>query len=637
MSSGAAPKPGSPQRTIGEILLAHGYVDQEQLDKAVERQRETGFPLGQILVEAGAITRLELASALAVQWSDMPIAVRLADDDRRSLTTEDGAERKAIIAPAIDPAWQDELNSSMRALGTRLEQLETSMVDLERRDGDELARRGIEKLESRLVLSEELLAETARRSAESVTPESLEERLGTLVAALETALARADELEAGIAPLTTRIEQIAASADRTSAELERRSSGFTDVINALSRRLEERSSATLSELRAAIESFAARPAADPSLSTRVDELAHRIEAVPDATQLEELNRVVATLSERPSADPLLAARVEQLAHRLEQLAARPSGEPGLADRVAALAARVDAGPDAFAYQEVSRQVSSLLEKPSADPAIGARVDALEHRAAELSELVHANARDQTSGELEAVRARLGMLEEATAQLDELVDRVARLTTESESRRDPSPELEGRLAEQSKAPDSLAERLAEATHSWTSDRAALEHRLAELAARIDRTENTARALPAATMVPGASQQPDASAADDLNRLWFAVERISLQLTEHHRDIDQLLASGQSDGRLEELAARLDDLEDRGSPSPAAMPAGDGGQTVAGDGGAGARALARKLGELEKSAKAEREKLLTQIEQMLGSFEWRLQRLESTGAAAPPLGS
>jgi DNA repair exonuclease SbcCD ATPase subunit len=636
MSSGAAPKPGSPQRTIGEILLAHGYVDQEQLDKAVERQRETGFPLGQILVEAGAITRLELASALAVQWSDMPIAVRLADDDRRSLTTEDGAERKAIVAPAIDPAWQEELSSSVRALGTRLDQLETSVAGLESRDDDELVRQGLEKLESRLVLSEELLAETARRSAEGVTPESLEERLGTLVAALETALSRADELEAGIAPLTTRIEEIAASADRTSAELERRSSGFTDVINALSRRIEERSSATLGELRTAIESFAERPIADPSLSSRVDELARRIEAVPDATQLEELNRVVATLSERPSADPLLAARVEELAHRLEDLAARPAGDPGLADRVAALSARVDAGPDAFAYQELSRQVSSLLKKPSADPGIGTRVDALEHRAAELSELVQANGRDVYSGELEAVRARLGALEEGTTRRDDLADRVSRLVTESESRRDVPPELEGRLAVLSKATDELAERIAEATHSWTTDRAALEQQLAELATRIDRTENTARALPPATTVPGTSQ-PDASAADDLNRLWFAVERISLQLTEHHRDIDQLLAGGQSDSRLEELAARLDDLEDRGSPSPAPMPAGDGGQTVAGDGGAGARALARKLGELEKSAKLEREKLLTQIEQMLGSFEWRLQRLESTGAAAPPLGS
>jgi hypothetical protein len=67
MSSGVAPKPPSPQRTIGEILLANGYVDQTQLDRADERHRETGFPLGQILVEAGAITRPDLAGALAVQ------------------------------------------------------------------------------------------------------------------------------------------------------------------------------------------------------------------------------------------------------------------------------------------------------------------------------------------------------------------------------------------------------------------------------------------------------------------------------------------------------------------------------------------------------------------------------------------
>ena len=64
------------RRSIGEILLEHGYVTKEQVDEAVSVQAQTGRPLGQILVEAGTITRLELASALAEQWSDSgaPIA-----------------------------------------------------------------------------------------------------------------------------------------------------------------------------------------------------------------------------------------------------------------------------------------------------------------------------------------------------------------------------------------------------------------------------------------------------------------------------------------------------------------------------------------------------------------------------------
>ena len=58
------------RRTIGDILLAHGFVSEEPLAEAIAEQERTAQPLGQILVAQGVITRLELASALAEQWSD---------------------------------------------------------------------------------------------------------------------------------------------------------------------------------------------------------------------------------------------------------------------------------------------------------------------------------------------------------------------------------------------------------------------------------------------------------------------------------------------------------------------------------------------------------------------------------------
>ena len=58
------------ERRIGDILLELGFVGEEALAKAAVEQERSGLPLGQILVEQGAITRLELASALAEHWSD---------------------------------------------------------------------------------------------------------------------------------------------------------------------------------------------------------------------------------------------------------------------------------------------------------------------------------------------------------------------------------------------------------------------------------------------------------------------------------------------------------------------------------------------------------------------------------------
>src|SRR5713101_7127525 len=66
----SAPNAATDRQTVGDILLARGYVSEEQLEQAVASQQRSGKPLGQVLVEAGAITRLELASALAEQWSD---------------------------------------------------------------------------------------------------------------------------------------------------------------------------------------------------------------------------------------------------------------------------------------------------------------------------------------------------------------------------------------------------------------------------------------------------------------------------------------------------------------------------------------------------------------------------------------
>ena len=52
---------------LGEILLAEKMISAEQLKAALELQRSTGKVLGRILVDQGALTEVQLVSALATQ------------------------------------------------------------------------------------------------------------------------------------------------------------------------------------------------------------------------------------------------------------------------------------------------------------------------------------------------------------------------------------------------------------------------------------------------------------------------------------------------------------------------------------------------------------------------------------------
>jgi hypothetical protein len=116
--------------------------------------------------------------------------------------------------------------------------------------------------------------------------------------------------------------------------------------------------------------------------------------------------------------------------------------------------------------------------------------------------------------------------------------------------------------------------------------------------------------------------------------MAVERINLHLGERERAITDLMRSRNSEIKLEELAARLAELEQGGgghAPSRASeTPAVGGGAEVHGD----LHGLAQRLEEAEKSAKADRDKVLTQLERLASSIDWRFRRLESgeTDAAA-----
>jgi hypothetical protein len=106
--------------------------------------------------------------------------------------------------------------------------------------------------------------------------------------------------------------------------------------------------------------------------------------------------------------------------------------------------------------------------------------------------------------------------------------------------------------------------------------------------------------------------------------MAVERINMHLGERERAIAELMRSRSSEIKLEELAERLAELE-QGTPAATSgtsnVPAGDGDLHVE------LRELAHRLEEGEKAAKTDRDKVLTQLERMASSIDWRFRRLES----------
>jgi hypothetical protein len=56
-------------RRLGDIFVERGFVTPQQLEQALERQRETGERVGEALVAQGSISKFELAGALAEQMS----------------------------------------------------------------------------------------------------------------------------------------------------------------------------------------------------------------------------------------------------------------------------------------------------------------------------------------------------------------------------------------------------------------------------------------------------------------------------------------------------------------------------------------------------------------------------------------
>lgn len=144
-------EPTRPWRPIGEVLVDAGVITRAELDEALAEQRTTGHRLGEILIESGRISWLALAQAI-------------------------GDQARPGAAPAVPPP------APILSLAPedRLEEVESMLRDRQRAfielvGTTELLRRKVAQLEERLSERNAELAElrqAARRRASSPGPGS---------------------------------------------------------------------------------------------------------------------------------------------------------------------------------------------------------------------------------------------------------------------------------------------------------------------------------------------------------------------------------------------------------------------------------------------------------------------------------
>src|SRR3954452_22735108 len=101
---------------LGTLLLERGLVSQEQLDSALEEQRQTRKSLGRVLIDRGVVSETDLVSTLAarigLEFVDLseynidPSAVGLISDSlaRRFQAIPVGWDENRLIVAMADPS-----------------------------------------------------------------------------------------------------------------------------------------------------------------------------------------------------------------------------------------------------------------------------------------------------------------------------------------------------------------------------------------------------------------------------------------------------------------------------------------------------------------------------------------------------
>ena len=116
---------------LGEILIERRHITQEDLDRALELQRERGDKLGKILVDLGFVAQRDVLSALSQQ-----LQVPLVSSKGLPLYRRKSKRFRQISAPVPLPAGRPARSHVTLAMADPLDFETRSTVLLHRADGE---------------------------------------------------------------------------------------------------------------------------------------------------------------------------------------------------------------------------------------------------------------------------------------------------------------------------------------------------------------------------------------------------------------------------------------------------------------------------------------------------------------------
>ena len=534
MSQPATVSTGTDRRTIGVILRTHGYVTDAQLDDAADEQARTGKPLGQVLVEAGTITRLELASALAEPWSDSSEWMHTQDGAADSGATGEARGALGLAPPRHAP--------DDGVLAARLSAVESALQDVLRSEPTtEPLEHAVADLARRLTTWEPTLSELERRADTAVDADALESQLSDLSETIETALRRTDATAGALADLGAKIEDLHNTIGDARDDAERVSAT---------------TSAELAQLSAAIEAAKHVAPTEPGVG---------------ASEIAALHDRLAELAQRPTGDPELRSRVDDLIGLIDAVAARPVGDPDLADRVDRMSQLVSVLTRDSRVDDLKVLVTELASRPVEIPELTNRLDDLSRRVdalvADAGGRVDGEIPDELRTALEELATRPPVDAALAARVEELAHQIAELPA---GRSEPDHAQAAATAELSTGLQMLSDRLGEVER--TSDTRRLVQTVEELSNRPiveaglgDRVWRLAERIDALADAATAASS-DRSHETGLAELRATVESLANRPAGAPDQLDRV------DGRLDDVVRQMDDLARSFASLPEAQPAG-----------------------------------------------------------------
>jgi DNA repair exonuclease SbcCD ATPase subunit len=515
-SEEAAEEDETPQRRrIGEIFVERGFVTQTELEHALDVQRGSGRPLGEVLIELGSLSRMDLASSLAEQWSGLEKLRKPAPRPVEGWQQVAPVEHAAAAAQgghreAAGDGVQA-LREELAAVTTRLETIAgaSEQEASELRASLEALREQIGELEAHparpsgeLVARVDELEAATRAIAESAAGAPWSEEVHALGGALEELRVGAAETPAQLAEITSRVAAVeSAVADRTAVD---ELAGRLAAVEADRSSVDAR--AEVAALRADLEGLRAESVALDA----VDALAAAVEQV--RTSIPDPSERLGGIEERLAVVEQAARRVEDAAPALQELS----------ERIDAVRASVP---------EVAPQLAPLEQ----------RISGLEEAAAEASWRHEADTLREEIGHLRASipdrQALLhdvqGMLESVRHEVPDWGQRLDELASELEALRS--------------IPDGTGERIETVEHRigaleeartsspWRQEIAALSGELARLSHEVERAPHGV----------------------DVAAVQSATDELRTALDRGHRRLDELA------GRVHELGVRIATVEATGA--------------------------------------------------------------------------